>query len=91
MSVLQVVIKISLFRKQVLFCLHILLIWYYIFTKIQYVKLHTYTHIYKLKVFYKGETADHRYFSDEFADQLIRSLPYTPVVSRYDDESEDSE
>ena len=45
----------------------------------------------KLKVFYKGETADHRYFSDEFADQLIRSLPYTPVVSRYDDESEDSE
>ena len=45
----------------------------------------------KLKVFYKGETADHRYFSDEFADQLIRSLPYTPVVSRYDDESEDFE
>lgn len=45
----------------------------------------------KLKVFYKGETADHRYFSDEFADQLIRSLPYTPVVSRYDSESEDFE
>lgn len=45
----------------------------------------------KLKVFYKGETADHRYFSDEFADQLIRSLPYTPVVSRYDDENEDFE
>lgn len=45
----------------------------------------------KLKVFYKGETADHRYFSDEFAKQLIRSLPYTPVVSRYDDENEDFE
>lgn len=45
----------------------------------------------KLRVFYKGETADHRYFSDEFAEQLVKSLPYTPVVSRFDSEKEDFE
>ena len=33
----------------------------------------------KLKVFYKGETADHRYFSDSFAQQLVKTLPYTPI------------
>ena len=43
----------------------------------------------KLKVFYKGETADHRYFSDAFAEELIKSLPYTPVVSYYDEEKDD--
>lgn len=43
----------------------------------------------KLKVFYKGETADHRYFSDEFSEELIKSLPYTPIVSHYDEEKED--
>lgn len=43
----------------------------------------------KLKVFYKGETADHRYFSSEFSEQLIASLPYTPVVSYYDEEKDD--
>lgn len=43
----------------------------------------------KLKVFYKGETADHRYFSDEFAENVIKTLPYTPVVSNYDEEKED--
>lgn len=43
----------------------------------------------KLKVFYKGETADHRYFSDEFSDELIKSLPYTPIVSYYDTEKKD--
>ena len=43
----------------------------------------------KLKVFYKGETADHRYFSNEFAEELIKSLPYTPVVSYYDEEKDD--
>lgn len=43
----------------------------------------------KLKVFYKGETADHRYFSDEFSNELIKSLPYTPIVSYYDTEKKD--
>lgn len=43
----------------------------------------------RLKVFYKGETADHRYFSDAFAEELIKSLPYTPVVSYYDEEKDD--
>lgn len=43
----------------------------------------------KLKVFYKGETEDKRYFSDSFAKKLIGSLPYTPVVSYYDEEEED--
>lgn len=43
----------------------------------------------KLEVFYKGETADHRYFSDEFAEELIKSLPYTPIVSCYDEEKDD--
>nr|DAG15748.1 MAG TPA: hypothetical protein [Caudoviricetes sp.] len=38
----------------------------------------------QLKVFYKGETADHRYFSDSFSEKLIESLPYTPVVSYWD-------
>lgn len=43
----------------------------------------------RLKVFYKGETADHRFFSDSFSEELVRSLPYTPVVSYYDEEKED--
>jgi len=43
----------------------------------------------KLKVFYKGETADHRYFSDSFSEEVVKTLPYTPVVSYYDEEKED--
>lgn len=43
----------------------------------------------QLKVFYKGETADHRYFSDSFSEKLIGSLPYTPVVSYWDAEKDD--
>lgn len=43
----------------------------------------------KLKVFYKGETADHRLFSDDFGNEVIKSLPYTPIVSYYDEEKED--
>ena len=43
----------------------------------------------KLKVFFKGETADHRFFSDGFAEQVIKTLPYTPVVSSYDAEKDD--
>ena len=43
----------------------------------------------KLRVFYKGETEDHRLFSDSFSEQLIQSLPYTPVVGYYDEEQDD--
>jgi muconolactone delta-isomerase len=43
----------------------------------------------KLKVFYKGETADHRLFSDDFSENLVKSLPYTPIVSHYDEEKDD--
>lgn len=43
----------------------------------------------KLKVFYQGETADHRFFSEKFAKELVKTLPYTPVVSYYDEEKED--
>ena len=43
----------------------------------------------KLKVFYEGETADHRLFSAAFAAEMKKSLPYTPVVGFYDEEQED--
>ena len=43
----------------------------------------------KLAVFFKGETQDKRYFSDSFAEKVIATLPYTPVVSCYDEEKED--
>lgn len=43
----------------------------------------------KLRVFYKGETPDHRLFSDSFSDEVIQSLPYTPIVSYYDEEKDD--
>lgn len=43
----------------------------------------------KLKVFYKGETGDHRYFSDGFSESLVKTLPYTPVVSQYDWDEDD--
>lgn len=43
----------------------------------------------KLKVWYEGETADKRYFSEEFSKQLQTSLPYTPVVAYYDADEDD--
>ena len=43
----------------------------------------------KLKVFYQGETADKRYFSKAFAEELVKTLPYTPVVGKYDEEKDD--
>ena len=43
----------------------------------------------KLKIFYIGETADHRLFTKEFSDKLIKSLPLTPVVGFYSDDDDD--
>ncbi len=43
----------------------------------------------KLKVYYEGETADHRLFSEKFSKKLVKTLPYTPIVSYWDSEKED--
>ena len=42
----------------------------------------------KLKVFYIGETADKRKFSEEMSEKLIKTLPYT-IVSYYDEGKDD--
>lgn len=43
----------------------------------------------KLKIFYVGMTGDKREFTQEFSDELLKSLPQTPVVGFYDEEDED--
>lgn len=43
----------------------------------------------KLKVFYIGETADHRLFTKNFSDKVKDTLPLTPVVAFYSEEDED--
>jgi len=43
----------------------------------------------RLKVFYMGETGDKRLFTDTFSKQIMDTLPQTPVVGYYDEESED--
>lgn len=45
----------------------------------------------KLKIFYVGETEDKRLFTKEFSDNLLKSLPYVPVVGYYNEEDEDFE
>lgn len=42
-----------------------------------------------LKVFYVGETSDGRVFNQDFADKLVLSLPYTPVVAFFSDLKDD--
>ena len=43
----------------------------------------------KLKVFYIGETPDHRLFTKDFSDKVVQTLPLTPVVGFYSEEDED--
>jgi hypothetical protein len=43
----------------------------------------------KLKIFYIGQTGDKRLFTKEFSDNLLKSLPYVPVVGYYSEEEED--
>jgi hypothetical protein len=43
----------------------------------------------KLKIFYVGETVDHRIFTEEFSKKLMRTLPYTPVVGYYNTDKDD--
>jgi hypothetical protein len=45
----------------------------------------------KLKIFYIGETADRRVFTETFSQKLLKSLPYTPVVGYYNEEKDDFE
>lgn len=43
----------------------------------------------KLNIFYKGTTADGRFFSEDFSNNLLKTAPYAPVVAYYDEEKED--
>ena len=43
----------------------------------------------KLKIFYEGETVDHRLFTKNFSDKILQTLPYTPVVGYYSVADED--
>ncbi len=45
----------------------------------------------KLKIFYVGMTADNRLFTETFSKKLLKSVGYTPVISRYNTEKEDFE
>lgn len=43
----------------------------------------------KLKVFYIGQTGDKRVFTKKFSEQLLKTLPGTPVVAYYNEETDD--
>lgn len=43
----------------------------------------------KLKMYYIGETVDHRVFTKEFSDKIISTIAYTPVVGFYSVADED--
>lgn len=45
----------------------------------------------KLRVFYEGETPDHRLFTKSFSQELLKTIGYTPVVSKYNAEKDDFE
>ena len=44
-----------------------------------------------LDVFYVGETADGRLFTKEFSDKLLQTIAYAPVVSHYNEDTDDFE
>lgn len=43
----------------------------------------------RLRIYYKGENRNGGFITDEFSARLEKSLPYTPVVGDYDEESGD--
>ena len=43
----------------------------------------------RCRVFYKGRNRNGTYITDEFAEKLIASAPYTPVKGIYDGDNED--
>lgn len=45
----------------------------------------------KLKLFYVGKTPDNRVFTRQFSDQLLTTLPGTPVVAYYNEAKKDFE
>lgn len=45
----------------------------------------------RCRIFYKGENRNGTYITDEFANKLISTLPYTPIKGIYNDFNEDYE
>lgn len=45
----------------------------------------------RVRIFYKGMNRNRTYISDDFAEQLIASLPYAPIKGIFDDDEEDFE
>jgi len=43
----------------------------------------------RVRIFYKGANRNGSYITDEFANKLIATLPYTPVKGIYDEEAQD--
>lgn len=43
----------------------------------------------KCRVFYKGPNRNNTYITNEFAEKLVKSLPYTPVKGIFDEENGD--
>ena len=43
----------------------------------------------RVRTFYKGLNRNRTYISEEFAEQLIASLPYAPVKGIFDEDDED--
>lgn len=43
----------------------------------------------RVRIFYRGLNRNWSYITDEFAEKLISTLPYSPVKGIYDDEGED--
>lgn len=43
----------------------------------------------KLKLFFVGMTSDRREFTEDFSNNLLKSLPQTPVVGFYNEEEDD--
>ena len=43
----------------------------------------------RCRIFYRGKNRNGSFISDEFADKLVATLPYTPVKGIYEDEDKD--
>ena len=43
----------------------------------------------KLKIFYKGMTVDKRLFTEDFSNEILKTISYTPVVGYYSEDDED--
>lgn len=54
-------------------------------------KLNDVISIGRCRIFYKYANRNATYITDEFAEQLIKTLPYTPVKGIYDDDANDYE